>query len=204
MTSRRQLEVALEAVAGFDDPSLELEQYMTPSTVAASLIHEADLKGDLDRTVLDLGTGTGMLAIAAAFRSAEVVIGIDIDPRVLSVAKRNIATTQAAVELVCGAIEAVPICPTEPTTVLMNPPFGAQRDQRGADRPFLLSASELASVSYSIHNAASRDFVESFAEDHGGRLTDAYAVELDIPAQFSFHDRQTAAIDAEAYRIVWA
>ncbi len=41
-------------------------------------------------TVLDLGTGTGLLAIAAAKLGAEQVVGIDNNPLAVAVAKRNV------------------------------------------------------------------------------------------------------------------
>ncbi len=204
MPTRRQLEVMLEALDGFESPHVHLEQYLTPPAVAASLIHEAAIKGDLEGTVVDLGTGTGMLAIAAASYEPEDVIGFDVDREALRVAKRNVARLNTSVDLVLASISTVPLQVHAPTTVIMNPPFGAQHDRRGADRPFLEAASSLAQVSYSIHNAESRAFVEGFVAERGGELTDAYAIELDIPAQFTFHDESLASIDAEAYRIEWA
>lgn len=203
MSSRRQLEVTLEQIHPFNEPNIDLEQYVTPPPVAASLVHEADLRGDLEGTVIDLGTGTGMLAIAAALRSPHRVVGLDIDAGALAVASINRDRLAVEVDFVRAAIETVPVSPPSPTTVLMNPPFGAQRQHRGADRPFLAAASDLAHISYSIHNVESRAFVEGFAADNGGRLTDTYALELDVPAQFAFHDQAVGTIDAEAYRIEW-
>ncbi len=57
--SRRQLARTLESVDDFADPSVELEQYLTPPELAAHLTHLASLQGDLERPVIDLGTGTG-------------------------------------------------------------------------------------------------------------------------------------------------
>lgn len=203
MPSRRQLEVMLEGLDGFESPQIHLEQYLTPPAVAASLIHEAAIRGDLEDAVIDLGTGTGILAIAAASYDPRNVIGIDIDRDALRIAHRNIERQEVSVDLVLASISSVPLQPTAVTTVVMNPPFGAQVGRRGADRPFLDAASSLAQVSYSIHNAESRPFVEGFVAERGGQITDVYAIELDIPAQFSFHDESVASIDAEAYRIEW-
>jgi putative methylase len=90
-----------------------------------------------------------------------------------------------------------------PTTVLMNPPFGAQTGNEHADRAFLATAADLASVSYSIHNEGSVEFVESFAADNGGTVTDAFAAELDLPQTYEFHTDQSRAIDVEVFRIDW-
>lgn len=201
MATRRALAQQLERVAPFPDPTVDLEQYVTPAEVAASLIHEGDLRGDLARPVVDLGTGTGMLAIAAALRGARA-IGVDIDDAPLSVAEQNAESLGVDVAWIRGTVGYLPLCPNG-TTVVMNPPFGAQRANRGADRPFLAAAADIATVSYSIHNAQSRAFVERFATDHGGRITDAFAVTLDLPHQFAFHTDAVRSIDAEAYRIDW-
>lgn len=42
------------------------------------------------RSVLDVGTGSGILAIAAAKFGAEKVVGLDIDPEALMVARKNV------------------------------------------------------------------------------------------------------------------
>ena len=47
--------------------------------------------GERIRTVLDMGTGTGLLAIAAARLGAEKVVGLDNNPLAVDVAKRNVA-----------------------------------------------------------------------------------------------------------------
>lgn len=201
MASRRELARRLERIEPFDAPSARLEQYVTTPEVAASLVHEADLRGDLDRRVIDLGAGTGMLAIAAALRGASVV-ALERDPDAVAVGIANARRLGVTVDWILGDVTACPI-DAHGATVVMNPPFGAQRTSRGADRPFLDAASRLARVSYAIHNADSRGFVEAFAAERGGHITDAYAVELDLPRQFAFHDESVASIDAEAYRIAW-
>lgn len=199
MPRRRELERQLTQLEGFIEPSASLEQYSTTPEIAASLIHTAALRGDLDRPVIDLGTGTGILAIASSMMGAAPVIGVDIDPQAIEVATHN--AKEVEVDFVIGNIAQHPLCPDRKVTVVMNPPFGAQ--QPGADRPFLEVASSIASVSYSIHNAESDEFVRAFAAERGGELTDAFALELELPAQFEFHDRPIESIEAEAYRIDW-
>ena len=207
MSSRSALETRLAVVAGFDDPRADLEQYPTPPGLAAHVIHAADLNGDIeDRLVIDLGTGTGMLALGAALRGPARVTGVDIDRAVLTTAARNrrrVGTT-TPIGWVCADATDAPLRPSESTTVVMNPPFGAQDGSEHADRAFLATATRLADVSYSVHNAGSRAFVESFAADNGGSVTHAFGATLDIDRQFDFHDADTEAVDAEVYRIAWS
>jgi putative methylase len=207
MPTKSALAQQLGVVAGFDNPRADLEQYRTPPDLAAHLVHRADLEGDLqDRTVVDLGCGTGMLALAAALRGPETVVGVDIDPDPLATARdneRKVGST-TSVSWVRADATRVPLCPpVAETTVVMNPPFGAQSGNEHADRGFLATAAEIASVSYSLHNAGSGDFVESFAADNGGDVTHAFAAEFEVPHQFEFHEAESRRIDAELYRIEW-
>lgn len=204
---RGALERELSAVAGFDEPRIEFEQYPTPADIAAHLVHLAGVHGDLssDATVVDLGTGTGILALGAALSGATRIIGIDRDASALSTARENEQRVNPPIQpaWVRGDGTRPPISPDEPITVMMNPPFGAQQGQEHADRAFLGATADIATVSYSIHNEGSRAFIESFADDHGGTVTHAFAVDLDLPRQFRFHTTETRTIDAEAYRIAW-
>lgn len=207
MSTRRSLAQRLGVVAGFDDPRTDLEQYPTPPELAAHIVHVADLQDDLDdRTVVDLGTGTGMLALAAALRGAGLVVGVELDDDPIATATENERRvgTRADVEWVHGDATRAPLSTDRgTTTVLMNPPFGAQHGNEGADRAFLATARALATVSYSVHNAGSHDFVAAYADDNGGELTHAFEAEIDVDRQFDFHDSDREPIPAEVYRIEW-
>jgi len=207
MSTKRQLAQQLGVVVGFDDPRANLEQYRTPPAVASHLIHLADLNDDLaGRTVLDLGCGTGMLALGAALRGAGRVIGVDLDPAPLGTARENRRRvgTKTAVSWLRADATRIPLCPSTPVTVVMNPPFGAQSGNEHADRDFLRTAADIADVSYSIHNAGSADFLDAFAADNGGTVTAAYRSSFALPRQFDFHDDDRREIDVELYRIEWA
>ncbi|KAA9397123.1 methyltransferase domain-containing protein [Haloarcula sp. CBA1130] len=207
MPTKSALAQQLAVVAGFDNPRASLEQYRTPPDLAAHLVHTADLQNDIQgRTVVDLGCGTGMLALGAALRSPARVVGLDIDPAPLSTARENerkVGST-TPVSWVRADATTAPLCPSaDETTVVMNPPFGAQSDNEHADRRFLETAAAIAGVSYSIHNEGSQAFVESFAADNGGEVTHAFETEFDLPRQFEFHESDRQAITAEVYRIDW-
>jgi putative methylase len=208
MPTKSALAQQLAVVAGFDNPRASLEQYRTPPDLAAHLVHTADLQEDIEgRTVVDLGCGTGMLALGAALRGPRRVVGVDIDPAPLSTARANerkVAST-SSVSWVRADATAAPLCPENAdTTVVMNPPFGAQSGNEHADRRFLATAAELSSVSYSIHNQGSKSFVESFAADKGGTVTHAFQAEFELPRQFDFHEEESREISAEVYRIEWS
>lgn len=219
MPTRRSLARRLEAVEDFSDPAVDLEQYLTPAEVAAHVCHLADLQGDLaGRTVVDLGTGTGMLAIGAAWYGPSRVVGIDVDADALSLARRNAAavlergsergaadahgSNPPAIDWLRGDVARHPLS-LAGATVLSNPPFGAQRGNRHADRAFLETARSIAAVSYTIHNEGSRSFVESFAADAGATVTHAFRAPFPIEKRFDFHAEAEATLDAEVFRIEW-
>lgn len=202
---KRALERRLADLAPFADPRVELEQYPTPAHLAANLLHLADLQGDLDRPVIDLGSGTGILALGAALHGAPRVVGIERDRAALETARENERSLAppVAVDWLLADATRPPLALDGPT-VVMNPPFGAQRGRRHADRAFLAAAADLAAVSYSLHNADSRDFVEAFVADRGGTVTHAFEATLELDRQFPFHERDRADLTVEVYRIEWA
>jgi len=204
---KRALAERLHGLAGFSEPDVSLEQYPTPPDLAAHILHVADLQGDIaGHTVLDLGTGTGVLALAAACRDPARVLALERDAEALAVARENERTVAPGtpVDWLRGDATRAPLGPNSVDTVVMNPPFGAQSGNEGADRAFLTTAASVAGVSYSIHNAGSREFVESFAADEGGTVTHAFAAEFDVPRLYDHHDREREVVEVELFRIEWA
>jgi putative methylase len=132
-------------------------------------------------------------------------VGVDIDPAPLSTARENQrrVVSTSSVSWVRADATREPLCPSRDTTVLMNPPFGAQSGSEHADRAFLETTARIADVSYSIHNADSADFVEAFAGDNGGEVTHAFQAEFELPRQFEFHEADSRRLDVEVFRIVW-
>lgn len=199
---RAAVERALSGLATFEHPDPRLEQYPTPAGLAAHLVHLADLQGDLNGRVLDLGTGTGVLALGAALKGARVV-GVERDPAALRTARENAARLDRGTEpeWVLGDVTRRPACGTS-LTVLSNPPFGAQDGSPG-DRPFLRAAAAVAAVSYTVHNEGSREFVESFVADNGGHITHAFRAAFDLDRQFPFHDSERETIETLVVRVEW-
>jgi len=97
----RQLEIALQRCAGYKKPRVALEQYQTPAPLAARLLYDAFMQGDIEgKTVCDLGSGTGILAIGAALLGASTVLGIEIDKDAIRIAQENARLLGADVEFI--------------------------------------------------------------------------------------------------------
>jgi putative methylase len=197
----KNLEMALQRLDGFSRPRAALEQYQTPAPLAARLLFHAFMKGDIaGRSVMDLGSGTGVLAIGAALLGADEVKGVEIDEHAVAVATANADLLGAEVGFIIGDVKdpslAGRIGPCD--TVIMNPPFGAQNVH--ADRPFIDLALACAPVVYSIFNAGSIQFVSSYTQ---GRATVDEKVGSTFPIRrsFAFHTHDVQEIGVEIVRL---
>ena len=208
VSGKKKLELNLSRVSDFENPNIKYEQYMTSAEVASTIIHVADMNGDIEgKSIVDLGTGTGMLAIGAALRNPRKVVGIEKDKDALSIAKRNedLVSPEVAVEWILADVKCVPIkmAGKEDVTGIMNPPFGAQKNHKYADRIFLEKISEISSISYSIHNCDSIDFIKTFVEGRGGVISHSYSVTMELKKSQRFHTKMRKKIETEVHRIRW-
>ncbi len=182
---RRELEMILQSMDRFQAPKPELEQYSTPAIIAADMLFEALARGHIeDRKVLDLGCGTGPLGIGAALLGAGKVIGLDKDLAALAQAKANAVRLGVDVEFRQGEVSELA---EVADTVIMNPPFGAQR--KGADRPFLITAMKCAPVIYSLHLSQTEEFIQRFAALSAFTATALKRYKFEIPYMFEFHSK---------------
>ncbi len=194
---RKDLEMALQRVRGFEDPDPALEQYMTPAAMAAEILFDAYRAGDVEgMKVVDLGCGTGMFSIGAALLGAGMVIGFDTSPSALDVARSNAQSLGVEVEFVRKDVREVE---EGADTVFMNPPFGCQ--SRNADRPFLDRAMELSECVYSIHMADTLDFVKSYCRKRGREVALYKTYKYEIPHVFAFHTKTKKTIDVAVVNI---
>ena len=179
----------------FYQPKPELEQYSTPVDIVAEMIKLANAQGDLSGNVVDLGCGTGRLAIGAALLGAEVT-AYEIDNDALELAKSYSKEHNLEIEWINLAIENID---KKYDTVLMNPPFGSQRP--GADRAFLKKSLEIGSRIWSIHMAETKNFVKEFVEKNNGQIISAYEFAFPIKNSMPFHTKEVANQKAILYHI---
>ncbi len=202
LVRKSDLERVLSEIEPNPSPNVYLEQYTTPSNVAADVLYLAAYVNDdvIDKTVLELGCGTGRLAIGAALLGAKEVYGVDLDLNAVRVAQKNAEAlgVEKKIHWIAGDIDVVE---GAFDTVLQNPPFGVQK--RRADRRFITKSLALCNRIYSFHKSgdSNRVFIKRFIEEHGGKTNTIFPMVMEIPRMFKFHTKKKQNIAVDLYII---
>ena len=151
---------------------------------------------DLSGETIDLGTGTGRLAIGAAMMGSKRVMGIDIDEKSIALARENAISAGVQVDWLISDIKKIH---GRYDTVIMNPPYGTRSPH--LDVLFLERAFELAPVSYSVHKSSTREFLRRFVERRNRKVNAVRSMSLEIPHLFPFHHKKWENIEVDLYRI---
>jgi len=196
---QKELEMLLQKVKPHPNPRAALEQYQTPASIAAEVLYFAYGLGDIGgKKVVDPGCGTGILAIGAKLLGARDVVALDVDEAAVEVALKN--ANELGVDI-CLLTMDFSEFPETCDTIVMNPPFGAQKSDLHADEAFLGQAIELAGVVYSFHKAETLDHIHKFLAECGRKTTHILRFKLPIPRMFDFHTSDKEEVDAVLLRI---
>ena len=191
---RDELVRRIQSVPLPPDPAAALEQVATPAEAAADLLGVLDRRfGLAGRSVLDLGGGTGRLAIGAALLGARPVTAVEVDGALVPIARAAARDASVAVRFELGDVAR---WEERAELVVMNPPFGAQR--RHADRPFWERAFSLARIGVgAFASAPSRTFIARLALDRGAHVVEVEPVPWNLPRTFPHHrsDHVRLAVD---------
>ncbi|MDI6707617.1 MAG: METTL5 family protein [Candidatus Thermoplasmatota archaeon] len=194
---KKELEKILQRIPQHPEPKPELEQYVTPASIAADLLFLAysDIVGN---EVVDLGCGTGIFAIGAKLMGARKCIGVDKDEKAIAVAKQicNALGLKKIKFEVCRIEDFKTKC----DTVIQNPPFGAQEKQKHIDRIFIKKALELAPVVYSFHLTETKNFVKAFVESLNAGITFEKIYKFPIKYTFKFHRKEKLEFEVSLFR----
>ncbi len=171
---------------------------MTPPEAAVDLLDSVDrLTGLPGTSVLDLGCGTGRLAIGAALRGAAPVVGVDLDPEALDIARTSARTAGVTIEFAESEVSG---WSGPADVVVMNPPFGAQR--RHADRPFWDAGLRLARRSlHAFALADSRTFIARRAVARGAHIVETHPVAWSLERTLPHHTRPRVPISVDLWVI---
>lgn len=200
---RNKLEQYLQDIEPFDSPKVKLEQYMTPPHIAACILHTiqssfADIE---DKTVADLGCGSGMLLTGALLLDAAFCSGFDVDPDALRICAKNVHEFEFTSYdlLACDLTKLDHRFHNLYDTVVMNPPFGTST--KGMDVEFLKCAINMSSGSvYSLHKTSTRDYISSKAASWRVKNQVIAELRFDLPHSYAFHKKKTVDIAVDLHR----
>lgn len=195
---QKKLEMLLQNVPDHPSPNPDLEQYATPASIAADMLYLAHSQDDVvDKAIADLGCGTGIFCVGAKLLGASAVVGVEVDPGAIEVARNYCGHEGLEIEFVNSNVtDYSGTC----DTVIMNPPFGSQTKR--ADRKFLEKALEIGGVTYSLHLEKTHEFIELLVEKLGGKIEMTKSYEFPIQHMFEFHRQDKVEYDIRLYRIV--
>ena len=228
ISKKKHLEMILENVPKHPNPKVDLEQYSTPATIVADLIWNAYGLGDIDgMSVLDLGCGTGIFAIASSLMGARCSLGVDIDEESISLAKNTKNSIYqshdidgANTNFIVGDINSFNSISdllndtnlndindnhsslSRFDTLIQNPPFGSQeRGTRHADRKFMEFAVNSADVIYSFHMKNTEEFVIDYYRDLGAEVTHKLVYKFPVPKIYDFHTDESRDVKVIVLRV---
>ncbi len=195
--SKSRLGIILSKLKGFEDPKVKVEQYTIDSEIASNVLWHALYAGKVkDKSIADLGCGTGILGIGALLLGAKRVFLVDSDKNSLDIAKSNYLRIKSESLLIKG--KSVFICQDiadfneKVDTVVMNPPFGVKI--RHADKIFLEKAVKIAKTIYSFHKSESKGFIQAFSKDNGFELKETIDFSWPLKQTMAFHRRKIKRI----------
>lgn len=204
--TKSELAILLSKLKLFKKPMIKLEQYPTDSEIAAEWLWNAYMLGDIsNKTIVDLGCGTGILGISALLLGAKEVFFIDTDKDALSIAGSNIKGLEDNFQIrgryhfIKKDIKHDDIN-IKSDTLIQNPPFGVKL--RHADRLFLEKAVDISKVIYSMHKSESEDFINNFAKDRSFKITNRWKYDFPIKNTMKSHKSRIIRIKVKVYRLI--
>lgn len=203
ISKKKHLEIAIESIPKHPKPKVELEQYSTPSIIAADLLWNSYNLGDIvNKNIVDLGCGTGIFAISAMLLGAKNAIGVDVDPDSIAIARKisndfNILDIEFRTCNISNFSYDLNV-----DVVIQNPPFGSQeRSKKGEDLKFINKALELCpKVIYSFHMASTEEFLLDYYEKAGLAITHIFRYKFPIPKIYKFHNKESKYVDVIVLR----
>ena len=184
--------------------SVELEQYATEGDLAAFWLLAIDQLDNLEnKTVIDLGSGNGILGLGTVFLGAKRVLLVEADEEACLISKQNSEKVNQQfseqIETIHASIGSQELdAPKQTDIVVMNPPWGFQTEK--ADRPLLELAFSLdATAIYVLHSSKAKH-VTAMAKDFGYEGEIVFETDFRLPPMYSHHSKKKSTTDARCWR----
>jgi putative methylase len=205
MQSKKQLAVLLSKLKPFESPKLMQEQYTTDSEIAAEILWNAHMQGEIEgKSVADLGSGTGILGIGALVLGAKHVDFVEIDEAVLPALMSNLHDAEIALNIEFHNYEIIvadiSTYNKKADLVLQNPPFGTK--QKHADLQFLEKAIQVAPIIYSFHKAVTEEYLQRWAQQHNLQLAARFPFSWKLKQTMAHHEKKRQEIQVVCLKFV--
>ncbi|MBW2993450.1 METTL5 family protein [Candidatus Woesearchaeota archaeon] len=198
--TKSQLAIVLSKLKQLKEPSPQLEQYPTESEIAAEVLWFAYMNKDINKTIADLGCGTGLLGIGALLLGAKKVLFVDIDDKSLDVARQNLESVDKNLLKKSEFIKTdIRNFEKNADIVIQNPPFGIKL--KHADKTFLETAFRTSPVIYSFHKLETRDFINKLAEKHSFKITHFWTFDWPLKQTMKYHKKRIQHIKVGCWRL---
>ncbi|MHA1131936.1 MAG: METTL5 family protein [Candidatus Helarchaeota archaeon] len=205
LISRKKLELILQELVSFYQPTPDLEQYpLNAHSASLILAIIANTYNDIhNRTIADLGCGTGIIAIGTAYLGAHQVIGVDIDSQQLEIAVQNAKKLDLDKKIRWINCD-VKDFTIKVEVIIQNPPFGVQRKSKGMDVTFLIKAIQNANIIYSIHKSGEKiqNYLRRIIKKENAIIDAIIPIQIRIPHLYSFHIKKDYPVKVDLYRII--
>ena len=200
MYSKKKLAIFLSKLKDFENPSTKLEQYSTDSEIASEVLWFAKLNGDIENKIIaDFGCGTGILGIGAFLLGAKKLIFIDKDEKSLAILNDNLELIENSdYKIINDDIKNINV---EADIIIQNPPFGAKRENRNADKIFLEKALTCSNIIYSFHKSESKRFIESISKENNFKTTNYFEFNWPLKRIHNFHKKKIQYIKVGCWRL---
>jgi len=202
MHSKKELDVFLSKLKGFTAPSFQLEQYVTPSSIAGEWLWNMAMRREISgRVILDAACGPGILGIGSLLLGAKKVYFVDKDPSVMKICMENYEAVKKEYEIGPAefVVNDISLFDEKVDIVVQNPPFGTKEEH--IDKKFLEKAFTVSSLVYSMHKYSTLRFIEAICADYGFTITDVWRYEFPIKAAFKFHRKPVVKVEVGLWRM---
>lgn len=199
MNSKAQLAIALSKLKVFESPKQSMEQYPTDSEVAATVLWNAHMKGDIEgKTVADLGAGTGILGIGALLLGAEKVFFVEKDESATKILEKNLESLDIEDDFEIWNSDIDEFF-ANVDIAIQNPPFGTR--EKHIDKQFLEKAKVIADIIYSFHKTSTKDFVAAFANTNNLNITESWDFAFPLKQTMEQHKSKIKRIEVTCFRL---
>jgi putative methylase len=203
--SKKQLAVLLSKLKVFEHPHLSLEQYPTDGEIAATILWDAHMQGEIDgKIIADFGCGTGILGIGALALGAKHVVFIEVDSKLFPLLIENLKMLEdqfghdlSNYEIINGHIESFD---RQVDLILQNPPFGTQ--EKHADMMFVKQAVKLAPIVYSLHKTSTQEYLKQWAQQSGVHIANIMHFDFPLKQSMPHHQKRIQRIEVSCFKFV--